>query len=463
MRRIAFVTFQYGKNSINKRKERTACCELCSERNAMIFIALGANTPSPFGLPHQTMRWAVLQLHAYGIEVVQQSRVYITEPVPISAQPYYYNQVVQVNTRLSPDAVMRFLLEIETRTGRQRREINASRPLDLDIIAYDNSHIITQMVHIPHPRMHERLFVLRPIQDIASHWVHPTLQLSVQQMIASAPQYYCEPLGHMPQVMGVLNVTPDSFSDGGQFDGTEAALVQAVTMMDEGAFCIDIGGESTRPNAPEISPHDEQARIVPVLKQLVPLAHARGRRISVDTRHASTMEAVIKLGVDIINDVSALTHDDRSLDVVAQSRADVILMHMRGTPATMMSLAHYDNVVMDVHRYFEQRIAACEAAGIAPSRITLDPGLGFAKTAAHNMQLIHNIAHLKTLGCPVLIGASRKSMIARIAGECDAQQRIGGSVALALQAQTHGANWLRVHDVQVTQQALILNAALTAN
>lgn len=426
-----------------------------------IFLALGANINSPFGLPHQTFKWIVQALRGRGVHVVAQSRLYITEPVPASSQPYYTNQVVAVETAHSPQDLMQVLLEVEALAGRQRRIPNEMRPLDLDILAYDNVQMQDDLIHLPHPRLHERLFVLKPLQEIAPEWLHPISGQTIEQMIAAAPRYACTPLGHIPHVMGVLNVTPDSFSDGGQFDAADAAFEHAKTMIDQGADIIDVGGESTRPNAETLTIEEEQRRVLPVLARLVPYAHARGRKISIDTRNADTMESALALGVDIVNDVTALTHDPRSLAVVAQSQADVILMHMRGTPATMQSLTEYEDVVAEVCAYFEARLKACETAGIDRARITLDPGLGFAKTAAQNIELIQGIDVLKSLGQPILIGASRKSMIARIAGDVPTNERIGGSIALALEAQRRGADVIRVHDVFETLQAFVMAAAVT--
>ena len=256
--------------------------------------------------------------------------------------------------------------------------------------------------------------------------------------------------------MGILNVTPDSFSDGGSFYSLKDAVAHGIQLMDDGADIIDIGGESTRPNADIIPPHEEQLRVLPVIAALKPTAQKRGIKISIDTRNASTMREAVKAGADIINDVSALTHDADSLKTAATTHAQIILMHMQGTPQTMQNNPTYQDVVADVYAYLEQRIAACVAAGIAKSRLIIDPGLGFGKTVEHNVTLLNHAREFQKLGLPVLIGASRKSFLAKLAGLNIEQSRLPASLVAAIIAAQHGAQILRVHDVAETKQALMI-------
>ena len=247
--------------------------------------------------------------------------------------------------------------------------------------------------------------------------------------------------------MGILNVTPDSFSGGNKHaDPVTAGL----TMLADGADILDIGGESTRPGAAPVDPAEEQRRILPVIRALA----RQGARISVDTRHAVTMQAALDVGAAIINDVSALGHDPASLGVLAAVECRVILMHMRGTPQTMQSLASYADVVAEVMAELAASVARAEAGGIARSRITIDPGLGFAKTAAQSMTLLQNVDILQNLGLPILVGASRKSFVGRYGGEPDATRRAPGSIAAALYAVSKGVAAIRTHDVAETAQAL---------
>jgi dihydropteroate synthase len=247
--------------------------------------------------------------------------------------------------------------------------------------------------------------------------------------------------------MGILNVTPDSFSDGGKHqDHVEAGLV----LLAEGADILDIGGESTRPGATPVDPSEEQRRILPVIRALA----RHGARVSVDTRNATTMQAALDVGAAIINDVSALEHDPAAIGVLAATDCPVILMHMRGTPQTMQSFAVYQDVVAEVDRELAEKVARAEAGGIARSRIIVDPGLGFAKTAAHSLVLLQNIAALQQQGLPILIGASRKGFIGAYGQESDPALRMPGSIAAALYAAGKGVAIIRAHDVRETAQAL---------
>jgi dihydropteroate synthase len=260
-----------------------------------------------------------------------------------------------------------------------------------------------------------------------------------------------------PLVMGVLNVTPDSFSDGGRRLDTRDAVIAGLAMAAEGADIIDVGGESTRPGASPAVPAVEQDRVVPVVRALA----AEGIRVSVDTRNAATMRAALAAGACIVNDVSGLTHDPLSIDVVREHDCPVVLMHMRGTPATMNAVAVYRDVVAEVSAELSERVAAALQGGVRPKRIAVDPGLGFAKLSAASVAVLRGLPVFAALGYPVVIGASRKSFIGAIAGEPLADRRLGGSVAAALFAIQQGASILRVHDVRETVQAVRVWRALS--
>ena len=258
--------------------------------------------------------------------------------------------------------------------------------------------------------------------------------------------------------MGVLNVTPDSFSDGGIHLDPDAAIRAGLAMAEAGADIIDVGGESTRPGAQPTSPAEEQARVLPVIRALA----AAGLRVSIDTRHAATMAAALDAGAAIVNDVTALSHDPAAAPLIAARGCPVVLMHMRGDFATMYERAVYTDVAREVRDELAARIAAAEAAGIPRSNIAIDPGIGFAKTAAHSVAMLRGLAALRDLGCPILVGVSRKSFIGALADEPDAARRLPGSLAAALFAIARGAAILRVHDVAETVQALRIWQALTA-
>jgi dihydropteroate synthase len=246
--------------------------------------------------------------------------------------------------------------------------------------------------------------------------------------------------------MGVLNATPDSFSNA----GATASAADGHAMIAAGADILDIGGESTRPGASAVAPAEEQARILPLIRALA----GQGAAISVDTRNASTMAAGLDAGATVINDVSGLVHDQDAAALVAARACRVVLMHMRGTPQTMQALAQYDDVVDDVKAELAARIEGALRAGVRLENIIIDPGIGFAKTAVQNIELLRRLGEFRTFGVPVLVGVSRKGFIGRIAGEDDAARRMPGSVAAALFALDQGAAILRVHDVAETVQAV---------
>jgi dihydropteroate synthase len=425
----------------------------------MILIALGANLPSPEGAPRETLRRALGLLAARGLAVSARSRLFLTEPIPRSAQPWYVNQVIAVETERPPEEILALLLGIEHQLGRERGERNAARSLDLDLIAYEDLLLDTPELVLPHPRMHERAFVLAPLADVAPGWRHPVLGKSVEELLAAADRSGVRALRPTPLLMGVVNVTPDSFSDGGRFDTTEAAISQAVSLMQAGADILDIGGESTRPGAEPVTVAEEQARVLPVISAIAAEAAKRNRLVSVDTRNAETMILAIAAGATMINDVTALA-DPASRRVVAESGVPVILMHMKGDPRTMQRNPVYDDVVADVCAALARARDAAVADGVPPHNIWLDPGLGFGKTLEHNLALLEATPRLKALGHRVLVGASRKSFIGRIDRDGPADQRVGGSVAAALSAAARGADGVRVHDLAETRQALAVWSAI---
>src|SRR5579863_7148415 len=240
--------------------------------------------------------------------------------------------------------------------------------------------------------------------------------------------------------MGVVNVTPDSFSDGGEFLDTKAAVAAGFAMAAAGADIIDVGGESTRPSSEPTSPDLERARILPVISALA----GAGLRVSVDTRHAATMAAALDAGASIVNDVYALGYDPAAAPLVAARGCPVVLMHMRGTPADMYAQARYDDIAADVTRELAQRIEAVERAGVARDAIAIDPGIGFAKTAEQSVELLRRLPELAALRRPILVGVSRKSFLGAITGEQDPSRRLAGSLAAGLFALVHGAAILRV-------------------
>ena len=250
-------------------------------------------------------------------------------------------------------------------------------------------------------------------------------------------------------IMGILNLTPDSFSDGGSYQQLDSAVISALAMLENGATIIDIGGESTRPGAPDVALEEELSRVIPVIKAIREKSDCI---ISIDTSKAEVMRQAVHAGADIINDVRAL-QEPNALVTAAELGVPVCLMHMQGQPRTMQANPQYRDLINDIKEFFVERIAECEKAGIARDKIILDPGFGFGKTLAHNYQILKYIDEFKIMGCEVLAGLSRKSMIGNLLGR-DVDQRLAGSVAGALIAAQKGAKIIRVHDVTETADAI---------
>ncbi len=257
-----------------------------------------------------------------------------------------------------------------------------------------------------------------------------------------------------PRIMGILNVTPDSFSDGGEYFDADVALNHARQMVAQGADLIDIGGESTRPGAAEVPEDEEIARTAPTIAAL--RAGDLKAPISIDTRKAGVARAALEAGAAMVNDVAALTYDAALGPLVAEMQAPLCLMHAQGRPETMQDDPRYDDVLLDVYDFLAERVAAAAAAGIPHSHLIVDPGIGFGKTVAHNLALIRGLSLFHGLGCPILLGASRKRFIGTVAGVERAADRVPGSVAVALAACAQGVQILRVHDIPQAVQALKL-------
>lgn len=261
-----------------------------------------------------------------------------------------------------------------------------------------------------------------------------------------------------PIIMGIINVTPDSFSDGGRFLSPDAAIAQAERMVYDGASILDVGGESTRPGAAKVSLDEELNRVLPVVSQLA----SRGHCVSVDTRHTEVMKAAIEAGASIVNDVYALRAEG-AIELCAATSVGVVLMHMQGEPGTMQHAPHYSDVVSEVGAFLHDRAQACARGGIERTRIALDPGFGFGKTTAHNLALTRGIRDLTRIGLPIVAGWSRKRTIGELTKQEVASERVAGSVAAALACVARGARIVRVHDVRATADALAVWHAIEQN
>ena len=266
--------------------------------------------------------------------------------------------------------------------------------------------------------------------------------------------------GERTYLMGILNITPDSFSDGGEFDNLESALEQACNMIAHGVDIIDIGGESTRPNAPKIAVEEELERVIPIIRKL---RQESTIPISIDTTKATIAKQAIAAGADIVNDISGATFEEQMLDTVAKLDVPIILMHIRGNPQTMQSLTDYRDVVTEVKEFLETQTSKAISSGINRDKIIIDPGIGFAKTASQSLELLQSLTELKTLDLPVLIGVSRKSFMRSILDKDNPKERVWGTAAACYGAIARGADILRVHDVSEMYDVMRVADAIERN
>lgn len=262
-----------------------------------------------------------------------------------------------------------------------------------------------------------------------------------------------------PRIFGIINVTPDSFSDGGDTFDVGIAIRRGQEMIENGADVLDIGGESTRPGAKPVTEEEEISRTEPVVRALADM----GAIVSIDTRRAKVMATAIDAGAAIVNDVTALTGDPESIEVVSTSRKSVVLMHMQGDPSTMQENPYYDDPAMEIFDFLQKRILACQESGIDINQIAVDPGIGFGKTLDHNLDILNKLDHYRDISNPVMLGASRKSFIGKISPSKTPKDRIPGSIAAVLSAWANGVQLFRVHDVAETRQALDVWQAIEKN
>jgi dihydropteroate synthase/2-amino-4-hydroxy-6-hydroxymethyldihydropteridine diphosphokinase len=424
-----------------------------------VFIGLGTN----LGNRLANLREAVDRLERRGhYSVVSISPVYETAPWGITDQPDFLNLCIEARTDLPPVAAMQELLQVEEAMGRTRGERWGPRLIDLDLVFYGETVLDVEGLTVPHPRIPERAFLLAPLSDLAPEFVHPSLGQKVAELYAQIrePDVARLPLplfwGRRTFVMGILNVTPDSFSgDGvlGQERWVEAAAQQAAAFAADGADYIDVGAESTRPGSTPIEPEEEKARLLPVIAAV---RKAVRLPISVDTYRSSVAAAALDAGADIVNDVWGLRMDPDMAGLVADKGCPIVIMHNRSQPKDVMQEeqlggryvgVEYDDLLTDIAAELRIQINVALDAGIMPEQIIIDPGIGFGKTVAQNLELIDRLGELRALGFPLLVGPSRKSFIGYTLG-LPVDERMEGTGATVAIAIDRGADIVRVHDVK---------------
>lgn len=440
-------------------------------------IALGSN----LGDRDEALREALERLLPV-VEIEGVSSFYETDPVGYTDQPPFLNAVCIGTTDASPQELLARCKAIEQAMGRRPGPRWGPRPIDLDVLFYDDLCLEGETLTLPHPRMAERAFVMVPLAEIAPGWVHPRLGETAAALAAHLPQEGVRRWARAPMrvgagflfwgratfVMGILNVTPDSFSGDGLLRGpdwVEAAVAQARRFKAAGAHLLDVGGESTRPGAEPVPEEEELRRVLPVIERLA--AEGLGP-ISVDTYKARVAQAAVEAGADLVNDVWAMERDPEMAAVVAALGVPIVLMDNRSRRDAVVrdprlgaryeGEAHRD-IVAAVRAHLLERVAAAEAAGIPRHRILLDPGLGFGKTVAQNLELVDRLGELRALGFPLLVGPSRKSFIGYTLG-LPPEDRLEGTAAVVAVSIVRGADIVRVHDVEAMVRVARMTDAL---
>eukprot|EP00842_Homolaphlyctis_polyrhiza_P000444 jgi/Hompol1/13/HPOL_002426-RA len=429
-----------------------------------VYLAVGTN----LGNRTRNIEFAIEMLVAAGISILDTSFLYETSPMYVTDQPMFLNACIKVETTLEPIALLDQLKQIESNMGRdlQGGIRNGPRPIDLDILFYNNLEMKTDTLIIPHPRIAEREFVLCPLCDIAAQLEHPGKFRTCKQLLALLKHQETSDqiwkvlpirgrvlrLHERTFIMGILNTTPDSFSDGGKHNTVDLAVQHALEMIEQGADIIDIGGQSTRPNAVEVGAEEEILRVVPVIQAI--RKHNSSIFLSIDTFHSSVAKAALDAGADLINDVSGGNRDPNMYRTMSSTHAPVCLMHMRGNSQTMSSLTDYSgDVIKGIQTALGECVSNALRAGVYRWNILADPGIGFAKTFEQNFEILRRLRDIVSGGhvldgFPLLVGPSKKGFIGLAIGESDPVKRSWGTAGACTAAIAGGASILRVHDVK---------------
>jgi len=462
-----------------KARSFTQCSIGGCSADQEIVIAMGSNV----GDRVNTFDRALQLMKSSGLSITRHANLYETAPAYVTNQSRFLNSAIRGTTRLHPHELLKKLKEIEKDIGRTSGIRYGPRPIDLDILLYGNSKINSETLIVPHERIHERPFVLAPLVDllgasgedgIETSWHSLSKcsggffelwnKLGGESIIGTETIKRVLPVGNRlldwserTLVMGVLNLTPDSFSDGGKFQQVEAAISQAKLLISEGADIIDIGAQSTRPFAKRLSPNEELERLVPVLDEIMKIPEMDGKLLSVDTFYAEVASEAVKRGAHMINDVSGGLLDPKILKAAAELRVPYVAMHMRGDPSTMQSEQnlHYDDVCKEVASELYAQVREAELSGIPLWRIVLDPGIGFSKKSKHNLEVIMGLESIRremgkmSIGAshvPILLGPSRKRFLGEICNRANPVERDAATVAAVTAGILNGANIVRVHN-----------------
>ncbi|KAJ9707746.1 hypothetical protein PVL29_000019 [Vitis rotundifolia] len=458
-----------------------------------VVIALGSNV----GNRVDNFNEALQLMKKSGMHITRHGCLYETKPVYVTDQPLFLNSAVRGITKLGPHELLRVLKKIEKDMGRTDGIRYGPRPIDLDILFYGKFRVNSEILTIPHERIWERPFVMAPLMDVMGSAIESDTvaswhsfskltgglfesweKLGGESLVGKNGLKRVLPTGNVlwdwslkTSMMGILNLTPDSFSDGGKFQSVEAAVSQVRLMILEGADIIDIGAQSTRPMASRLSAQEELDRLIPVLDAVLKMPEVEGKLLSVDTFHSEVVSEAIGKGAHIVNDVSAGQLDPNMLDVVAGLKVPYVAMHMRGNPSTMQNSKNlqYDNVCEQVASELYLRVRDAELSGIPAWRIIIDPGIGFSKNTEHNLDILMGLPNIRTelagkslalSHAPMLIGPSRKRFLGDICARPAAAERDPATIAAVTAGVLGGANIVRAHNVKDNLDAVKLCDAM---
>lgn len=485
------------RTSIPRQFSHTTVSSISAKAHSLkqeVIIAFGSNV----GDRIRNFNEALRLLKSSGVQITRHGCLYETKPAYVTDQPLFLNSAVRGTTEHGPIELLQVLKQIEKQLGRTHGIRYGPRPIDLDILFYGGHKVDSEALTIPHERLWERPFVLAPLIDLLGTSCTDDDTEAIWHSFSSCSGGLFElwrrfggedsigreglrrvlPIGGQlwdwskrTHVMGVLNLTPDSFSDGGKFQDVDSAVSRVLQLFSEGADIVDIGAQSTRPFARKLSAEEELQRLIPVLDAVVRIPEVEGKLLSVDTFHARVASEAVKRGVHIVNDVSGGRLDPDILSVVGELGVPYIIMHMRGDPCTMQreENLHYKDVCEEVSSELCARVSEAELSGIPLWRIIIDPGIGFAKKTEQNLEILMGLPFIKTelakrsLGAshaPLLVGPSRKRFLGEICGRADATKRDPATCAAVTAAILGGANIIRVHNVEHNLDAAKVSDAL---
>eukprot|EP00743_Colponemidia_sp_Colp-15_P005789 GILK01006223.1.p1 GENE.GILK01006223.1~~GILK01006223.1.p1 ORF type:complete len:450 (-),score=46.15 GILK01006223.1:90-1439(-) len=423
-----------------------------------IVLALGSNQ----GDRVRNIQNALQAINKFAT-VKSTSNLYQTKPAFFTEQNMFLNAACMAETNLSVTDLLKAVKNAEQTLGRTVTFRNGPRVIDIDILFHGPTVHESADLSVPHIGIKDRDFVLRPLMDLCPDFVHPKLNVTIEKLYAglleTSPLESVTPIGstlfawgRKTHIMGIANVTPDSFSDGGRYQGHSAAVAHILKMARYGADIIDVGGESTRPGAVSVADEMQMERVVPVIQAVK--AEVPSIVISIDTRSAAVAREAVKAGADLVNDVSGGRHDPAMLETTSALQVPIVLQHMRGDPQTMQQHTQYEDLMKDVLTSLRDRVAAAQAAGIPRWNIIIDPGIGFAKTPEQDLTILRHGSMLKQVGLPVLMGVSRKKFLGKVLAEDDPLKRQWGTAAAVASCVAGKADIVRVHDVAEMSQVV---------